>query len=710
MVDDNVAVNQPTEATDDQPLSRQTRRRYAKQITKIAKSWNLPKNQLMEVLSLSLKQLNLSKNFISNYSGCGRVGTELNVRQAVWKFWYDNSTASTLTTRLAKLRISKKPKLHTGLQFVDTVNVVTQRNIRFYENNWYITTRTNQELYKQYIIENPTMPVSSGTFFNLKPFYVRGATKSDFEMCCCKLHLHARWAISALLKLCMKAEISLPEFINSYETFLAHLSEDCAIDANTYISWECTPDKNSICEHISFKWDNFKTFFQTFKTELTVPLQHFETIEHVNKSGNISKHLTAVTTSADINFLMTFIDGLLPKIVHHRNLLKNYRKIMESFNDFFDNVVIDVDFSENLSVPVKYEPQSLHWHHEQVTVHSGICKVNGEKTYHAHISDDKKHDQTFVDVVLSDILQEICTNKNIIIHSDNCKSQYKSAQHFNGMQRLANELNHTVIRIFGVANHGKGEVDHVGGLAKVAIRLAVSQGHSFYCAAEMVEYLTDKFKHKESPKHYYKEIHSKDLEVKRIEARFTAFQTILGCDSFQVVIFSPNSTTIKASNRLCLCEQCQNDYGTCSLFTNYTPVVQQLNKVSLRSSREEAVLPDNETESVLTDLLTEDVIIAVAADTKSIDSIWFIQFKQKLSSDIPATNDYGHIIPPGVNFFCGHFLERESCSTHAILFKISKKKTYFYKESVLYPFVEVETTKRGIQITNVELSNINLYL
>ena len=142
--------------------------------------------------------------------------------------------------------------------------------------------------------------------------------------------------------------------------------------------------------------------------------------------------------------------------------------------------------SENLSVPVKYKPQSLHWHHEQVTVHSGICKVDGEKTYHVQFSNDKKHDQTFADLVLNDIWKDICMDKNVIIHSDNCKAQYKSAKHFYGVQCLANQLNRTIIRVFGVANHGKGEVDHVGGLAKVSVRLAVAQGQFFYCSMYFV--------------------------------------------------------------------------------------------------------------------------------------------------------------------------------------------------------------------------------
>ena len=40
---------------------------------------------------------------------------------------------------------------------------------------------------------------------------------------------------------------------------------------------------------------------------------------------------------------------------------------------------IDVDFPENLKVPVKYEPQSIHWSHEQVTIHSAILKYQGRR-------------------------------------------------------------------------------------------------------------------------------------------------------------------------------------------------------------------------------------------------------------------------------------------------------------------------------------------
>ena len=57
-----------------------------------------------------------------------------------------------------------------------------------------------------------------------------------------------------------------------------------------------------------------------------------------------------------------------------------------------------------------------------------------------------------------------------IIESDNCNAQYKSAQHFEAIQCLSTTFEIPVVWIFSIAGHGKGEVDHIGGLAKCAIR------------------------------------------------------------------------------------------------------------------------------------------------------------------------------------------------------------------------------------------------
>ena len=94
------------------------------------------------------------------------------------------------------------------------------------------------------------------------------------------------------------------------------------------------------------------------------------------------------TTSPIINF----ISELLSDIISHRNHLK-HRNCHSDVHNFHDNcIIVDADFAENISVPVKIEPQSMHWSHQQVTIHSGITKFNGEKSYHPYFSDDRSHD------------------------------------------------------------------------------------------------------------------------------------------------------------------------------------------------------------------------------------------------------------------------------------------------------------------------------
>ena len=121
-------------------------------------------------------------------------------------------------------------------------------------------------------------------------------------------------------------------------------------------------------------------------------------------------------------------------LIFHRNILKHFCSTVKSVVELFHHVYIDLDFSENLSVPVQYDPQSMHWHHEQASVRSGILKQQGEKSYHAYFSDSKVHDQVFVKTVLDEMIDTstelnetiVIESETIVIESDNMTSQYKS--------------------------------------------------------------------------------------------------------------------------------------------------------------------------------------------------------------------------------------------------------------------------------------------
>ena len=127
------------------------------------------------------------------------------------------------------------------------------------------------ELYKKYCIENADH-VSWGSFLNLRPFYVRHASLKDMEMCCCNLHLHGCWWINALLKIADK--LGIPFLPSSYENFFANFYANCPDMSDTYIPWECTPNKKVVCKEITNNFSNITDVLEAADETTTVPFTY----------------------------------------------------------------------------------------------------------------------------------------------------------------------------------------------------------------------------------------------------------------------------------------------------------------------------------------------------------------------------------------------------------------------------------------------------
>ena len=268
------------------PTSRQRKSRLASAVTKVIKEFEISKDDQVDVITLALKQLGiLDRIQFFKKSRKGRSVTPFHVREAIWIFWHENSKESTNTNQIAKLRVNNKSHIQSGLEFVSTITLIKQRNRDFFQNIYKTVNIPFKELYIKYIQENPdNLHVSWGTFFALKPFYVRHVTSKDIEMCCCKLHLHARWSINALLDICKKQDLELS--FDSYETFFNNLTQNCAKDNLTYISWQCTPSKKTLCNDIQQNWKNLKDFLIRSSDEpVTVPLLLFDNVPYTTKKG-----------------------------------------------------------------------------------------------------------------------------------------------------------------------------------------------------------------------------------------------------------------------------------------------------------------------------------------------------------------------------------------------------------------------------------------
>ena len=104
--------------------------------------------------------------------------------------------------------------------------------------------------------------------------------------------------------------------------------------------------------------------------------------------------------------------------------------------------------------------------------------------------------------------------------------------------------------------------------------------------------------------------------------------------------------------------------------------------------------------------------MAVAPSEDSTDSIWIIKVVETdCTADTDKTEDsYGNKIPRGFSFLKGQFLEHTFTTKTATIYKLSEELTYFYKETVLYPYVDIKCEKKGLTLTNTELTEIICYV
>ena len=455
---------------------------------------NLQKHEISWVLENCAPKLGILDANTSKENKGGMALTKYETRKRVWDFRHQHSFPSTNTTKTARIYCKSVPSLQKDLDFVDSVSKLKKRKIEQYENLCHTTEKPYQSLCNKYNTENFLTPVSYGTFLALKPFYIKPAGVKDIEVCVCKIHLHMRNCVKALVQL--PSKLNIPQHFSGYKSFFEFLSQNCPTTENSlYVPWECTLNPSILCDQITDAWNHIKTKFENISSsnQPTVNLLRFEKVEIENKNGSINSKLQPKNTPMNVQKILQFMEKLLPKVTHHRNLLKNYRSSISDILNFEpDPIILDVDFSENLSVPVNMEPQSYHWTGHQLSIHSGISKFRDQKIYQPYISDDLRHDQHFVYATIRMMLEGFDTSLpkiTLITISDSCAAQYKSAVHFYHLQKLSTELNLRFIRLYGIPGHGKSEVDNVGGMAKVVVRKEVARGTFFHDAQSVASFL-----------------------------------------------------------------------------------------------------------------------------------------------------------------------------------------------------------------------------
>ena len=120
-------------------------------------------------------------------------------------------------------------------------------------------------------------------------------------------------------------------------------------------------------------------------------------------------------------------------------------------------------------------------------------------------------------------------------------------------------------------------------IKKILVRREAAADRVMLNSADMVAMLDEKFENTESLQYYFKEISTDELNPRRCENQHKEFKTIEGSSKFQVAVFTPDSRSFRAAIRLCICNSCKVEYGSCNFFETYTPIVNQLRVPTLQS-------------------------------------------------------------------------------------------------------------------------------
>ena len=133
---------------------------------------------------------------------------------------------------------------------------------------------------------------------------------------------------------------------------------------------------------------------------------------------------------------------------------------------------------------------------------------------------------------------------------------------------------------------------------------------------------------------------------------------------------------------MCACELClSSKYGLSELSSEYTLETRLLKKVSLRHQYQEYSKDYEIQESLeIGDLVSNDQIVAIAAENSSSDTVWFVYVSEVKYVDHSSNNtvNYGHNVP------------KSQMIIKKVLYIKEEKNVFLYKESILYPLVEFE--------------------
>ena len=425
----------------------------------------------------------------------GRKNLSYEEQQMIYDVWHENSIV-TNDRRNGRDVVSMKKddfKKYEHLELprdIEIKSFISKRNQPMFKCTRRIYTKTMRQIHE--IVKSKTgRDLSYGSVYNLTPFYTEKPREREKESCLCIFCLNLCLRFNELIRHVKDKE----KKITSISTYYAH-GITCEKGTNCFyqlycISSACENEDCSLTEMFSnnmFDIPNAVKFYQFVREKYT-----FKNKQEVEKTGQRTVRKEFVEEF--VQFKEGFDSNRDSYLLHRYECINDNYMWPQIMDQSELGYIFHIDFSENISVTPKYEPQAAHFSGKQTSLHCTVVyhPELPKPTYMYHISDNTTHNSVFTDHVIRDLIQKFNAEDYplIRIKSDNCAAQYCSLHVFEAYQRLANVLVKTIIIYYGVNGHGKGLVDAMSGFGvKTPLRRGIiTKDFMFNTAAELVVYL-----------------------------------------------------------------------------------------------------------------------------------------------------------------------------------------------------------------------------